>query len=387
MNTTRPLSEITTSIRYGYTASATATGSHRFIRITDITDTGTLKLDGVKYVSPDTMNVEKFSVQKGDILIARSGSVGRPLLVREPMQAIFASYLIRFRLNLAITDSEYVFYFALSPQYKDYIKLHGRGAAIKNINAKQLGALPIPFPELSEQRRIVTRIKTVLEKVEEIEQLQLESRAEHGFLLESLAEAAIADATGKHVVLKDVCKITSLLIDPKEEQYQKLYHVGGANIESKTGKLIKLITVSEEKLKSSKFVFDESMVLYNKIRPYLIKVARPDFNGLCSADMYPLIPNPEKMTRDFLFYVLMSRRFTHYAIEGSNRAGMPKVNRKHLFAYKFILPTIDEQIQITSKLDLAYSAIEEMREYMKKTSADISTLRESILRKAFAGEL
>ena len=57
----------------------------------------------------------------------------------------------------------------------------------------------------------------------------------------------------------------------------------------------------EEGLISGKFLFDESMVLYSKIRPYLMKVARPDFNGLCSADMYPLTPLPNEITRDDLW--------------------------------------------------------------------------------------
>ena len=48
-------------------------------------------------------------------------------------------------------------------------------------------------------------------------------------------------------------------------------------------------------------------MLYNKIRPYLKKVARPDFSGLCSADMYPLEVDSEKISRDFLYYILLSK--------------------------------------------------------------------------------
>ena len=65
--------------------------------------------------------------------------------------------------------------------------------------------------------------------------------------------------------------------------------------------LINLKTAKEEKLISGKFLFDTTMILYSKIRPYLMKVARPDFSGLCSADIYPLKPKDKIMTRDFLF--------------------------------------------------------------------------------------
>jgi type I restriction enzyme S subunit len=381
------LNEISKDIRYGMTASAANCGTHRFIRITDITDYGQLKSDGAKYVSPSGLESEKYSVAPGDLLVARSGSVGRPYLVDSAGLFVFASYLIRFRIDQSVMDPEFLFYFTLSPDYKDYINSTSRGAAIKNINAKQLGDLNVPCPPKTEQRRIVTRIKECMDRAEEIDALRDESLREQYFLLESQIEAVMAGANGEEVKLSEVCQITSALIDPREDQYIDMLHVGGANIESKTGMLIKLKTAQEEGLKSGKFVFDESMVLYNKIRPYLIKVARPDFSGLCSADMYPLSPNSDVLTRDYLFYLLMSRGFTQYAIAGSNRAGMPKVNRKHLFDFEFNLPPIEVQKSLTQVLDSAKSAIEELREDMTTGQSEVKALRESILRKAFAGEL
>ncbi|MBL7650419.1 MAG: restriction endonuclease subunit S, partial [Candidatus Hydrogenedentes bacterium] len=137
--------------------------------------------------------------------------------------------------------------------------------------------------------------------------------------------------------LRDVCAITSVLVDPRKKEFLDLIHVGAGNIESQTGVFIDLKTARKEALISGKFIFDEKMVLYSKIRPYLMKVARPDFRGLCSADMYPLAPIPDQITRDYLFHLLLNKDFTDYAIQGSARAGMPKVNREHLFEFKFWL--------------------------------------------------
>ena len=187
--------------------------------------------------------------------------------------------------------------------------------------------------------------------------------------------------------MADVCEIKARLIDPREMQYQSMLHVGGANIESKTGRLSGLKTAREENLTSGKFVFDDSVVLYNKIRPYLMKVARPNFSGLCSADMYPLAPKTGSATRDFIYYVLISRRFTRYAISGSNRAGMPKVNREHLFSYRFALPSIGEQKRVCERLDAAVGSVLQLGREMDDLEKYSIQLREVILRKAFAGEL
>ena len=66
---------------------------------------------------------------------------------------------------------------------------------------------------------------------------------------------------------------------------------------------------------------------------------------------------------------------------------MPKVNRKHLFAFEFSLPTLEEQARITKGLDAAFTVVEELRSDMAYAEQNTGSLWESILRKAFAGEL
>jgi len=262
-----------------------------------------------------------------------------------------------------------------------------RTAALPSLRLSELKVLPVPVPPLTEQRRIVARIKECMERIDEIEKLRLQSLSEREILLESLVEAMVGSVKGVSVLLNDVCQINSKLVDPRELQYLNHYHVGGANIESRTGRLIDLKTSQEEGLKSGKFIFDATMVLYNKIRPYLVKVALPSFQGLCSADMYPLSPDASRLSRDYLFFVLMSRHFTNYAIAGSNRAGMPKVNRKHLFAYRFNLPKLTDQAKTTDILNETRSIVEQLQTEMAAGHNENASLRESILRKAFAGEL
>ena len=284
--------------------------------------------------------------------------------------------------------AEWIWYFVRQGPYRQEATHHFQGAVgQQRVPASYLETTSIPLPPLSEQSRILGRIKECMERVEEIEKLRKETNKERDSLLESLIEAAFQSAIGDEVVLEEVCGITSELVDPRKPEFIDSTHVGGANIESETGRLINLKTSREEKLKSGKFPFDSSMVLYNKIRPYLKKVARPDFCGVCSADMYPLSPATAKLDKDYLFFLLLSRDFTRYAIEGSNRAGMPKVNRKHLFAYRFKLPPIDQQKKIAEKLNEALTTLEIMRAEYVAMQKDESHLRDAILRKAFAGEL
>lgn len=156
---------------------------------------------------------------------------------------------------------------------------------------------------------------------------------------------------------------------------------------SLTGELIEVKTAREEGLKSGKFLFDKTMVLYSKIRPYLMKACRPEFEGLCSADVYPLLPNAGQLNRDFLFHLLMSRNFTNYAISGSDRAGMPKVNRDHLFRYKTWLPSLSEQMKLAREIDDIATETQRLEAIYQQKLAALNELKQSILQKAFTGEL
>ena len=51
----------------------------------------------------------------------------------------------------------------------------------------------------------------------------------------------------------------------------------------------------DDKLISSKYLFNEKSVIYGKINPHFAKVCYPKFVGLCSADAYPINPIEEKI--------------------------------------------------------------------------------------------
>ena len=129
------------------------------------------------------------------------------------------------------------------------------------------------------------------------------------------------------------------------------------------------------------------MILYSKIRPYLMKVARPDFQGLCSADIYPLSVKTGQLDRNYLFYLLLSPAFTEYANAGSARAGMPKVNRDHLFAFRTFLPSVTKQKQFAMNLDTLHEKTQQLESIYQQKLDELEALKKSLLDQAFTGEL
>ena len=127
------------------------------------------------------------------------------------------------------------------------------------------------------------------------------------------------------------------------ERYANYPHIGIDSIEKDTGTLFGYRTVKEDNVISGKYVFGPQHIIYSKIRPALNKVALPDFEGLCSADAYPILPKEGICIKEFLAHVLRSDYFLRYILAFSGRSQMPKVNRKQIAGFKFPVPPIDQQ--------------------------------------------
>jgi len=260
---------------------------------------------------------------------------------------------------------------------------------VKHLSSKQILDVDFPTPPLVEQQRIVAILDEAFDAIATAKANTEKNLQNARALFETHLEASVTAPAAAEAPrrLDEVCGITSSLIDPRVAPFLYDLHVGAGNIETGTGILSNLQTAEEERLISGKFPFDETMILYSKIRPYLRKVARPDFSGLCSADIYPLAPIPGKLTRDYLFYLLLSQPFTDYAIEGSARSGMPKVNREHLFGYKVSLPPIGVQEAIAEKLDELHQQSQRLESLSRMKLETLDSLKSSVLHQAFTGNL
>lgn len=325
---------------------------------------------------------DEFFYGKPSIIVGRKGSAGEINLTEEKFWPLDVAYFATF--DEKKYDLKFLYNLLLT------LELPKLAKGVKpGINRNDVYALDVKIPPLLEQRRIVKILDEVFGGVGEAKENTERNLQNSRALFESYLSGIFGNTKEgwEEKRLGEVCEIVSKLIDPRNSEFTELFHVGGANIESKNGKLINLKTAKEEKLISGKFLFDNSMVLYSKIRPYLMKVARPDFQGLCSADIYPLSPLPKILTRDYLFYLLLTSDFTDYAIKGSGRAGMPKVNREHLFEYPCFIPPLPEQKAIVAKLDALSGEVKKLEGMYRRKIADVDELKKSALKKAFSGEL
>ncbi len=345
-----------------------------------------------RYISEATFKrLRCTEVAWGDCLISRlPDPVGRSCLlpdIGERMITAVDCTIARFNPNQLLP--EFFNFYSQSLGYLKAVDVETTGTTRKRISRSKLGQLQIPVPPLAEQRGIVGILDEAFEGIATAKANAEKNLQNARAVFESHLNAVFTQRGEGWVKkkLSEACAITSTLVDPRKKEFLDLNHVGAGNIEPKTGILVDLKTAREECLISGKFRFNESMVLYSKIRPYLMKVARPEFDGLCSADMYPLAPLPNQITRDYLFHLLLSKSFTDYAIQGSARAGMPKVNRKHLFEFTVWLPVVTKQKELASKLDELHQETQSLESIYQHKLAALEELKKSLLHQAFTGAL
>ncbi len=132
------------------------------------------------------------------------------------------------------------------------------------------------------------------------------------------------------------------------EKYADYPHIGIDSIEKGTGELKGYRTVREDGVISGKYIFTPQHIIYSKIRPNLNKVALPNFDGLCSADAYPILPNCENCNRVFLAVAMRSEYYLEYILQFSSRTNLPKVNRKEIAGFRMPLPPLKLQEQFAA---------------------------------------
>jgi type I restriction enzyme S subunit len=412
------IAEVAEHPQYGFTASAVAEPiGPRLVRITDLQDSR-IVWESVPYC--ECPNPEKYLLRENDILFARTGATtGKTHLVRSPELAVFASYLIRLRPK-ANVEAGYLYSFFQSDNYWSQISHEKEGSAQPNVNGEKLVGLKIPavqpemqraiaeflvcvrrrqdgdpieLPELprplAEQRRIVVRIEELAAEIERARDLRQEATEQAEALLLSVLHRhfVVESATWTPLPMEQAIEITDKQVDPTLPEYSQLPHISGENMESKTCRLLPWRTAEVDGVKSNNYLFAPETILYSKIRPYLRKAVFVDFQGVSSAEVYPIRVSSPKLDPHFVKWTLVAEPFTNYANRLSGRTRMPKLNRKQLFRFDFTHPPLSEQRRIVSELDRLQAQVDALKALQAETSAELDALKPSILDKAFRGEL
>ena len=242
-------------------------------------------------------------------------------------------------------DNRFVFNFCKSRKFIDDMVSKATGASYPAVSDKIIRSALVPNYTYEEQ----CNISKVLDSISDI----IDKREAELFSLDELIKARFVEMFGNlktnskrwKIVGFNECAVIDTNMIHDFQGYEDYPHIGIDSIEKETGKLIGYRTIAEDGVISGKYFFTPQHIIYSKIRPNLNKVALPDFDGLCSADAYPILVKKEICNREYMGYTLRNKYFLDYILAFSSRTNLPKVNKSQVEGFKLPLPPIELQNQ------------------------------------------
>jgi type I restriction enzyme S subunit len=180
----------------------------------------------------------------------------------------------------------------------------------------------------------------------------------------------------KTVPLGDVATVERSSVHPVDIRPGTMY-LGLEDIAS-GGAILSPRPVDPGDLASTKFSFTESHVLYGKLRPYLAKIAAPDFAGICSTDIVPVLPGP-LVDRRYLLNFLRQPTMVALASARSVGINLPRLSPSVLETFPVPLPPLPDQRRIAAVLDKA----DELRAKRQSALTGLDLLARSIFLELF----
>lgn len=279
-------------------------------------------------------------------------------------------------------------YWALSSRV-EAMEAAGRGTTFNEIAWSKLRDIRIPLPNDADQRAIAAfldaetaRVDALIEKKERLAKV-LDERL--GAFLDAMTFDDPRFMSHRRR-FRWICRAAEGQVDPTVEPWSTMPLVAPNHIESRTGRLSAVETAEDQNAISGKYAFQKGAVLYSKIRPALAKACIAPFDGLCSADMYPLIPTRDILP-DFLLMQLLSRSFTEWAILESNRVAMPKLNRETLGSAIMVVPPIEEQRVSVERFQGERGKMDRLMTPIRGSIARLREFRSALITAAVNGQI
>lgn len=358
-------------------------GTKRYIA-TGSLDTGRItSFEEVDYDSrPTRANMEAV---EGDILFAKMKDTEKVFVIsKEDAENLYSTGFVILRIkDKSEFTPNFIYYWVKSKEFQALKNKECTGATQKAIGETKIRCFKVPKPAIGTQKKIVS----ILEKAESLKEMREGADKLTDELLKSIFYEMFGDLNenSKRWEIKPFAHFAKIdtRMTTNFDDYKNQPHIGIDNIEKETGELSNYRAVATQNLISGKYIFTGKHIIYSKIRPNLNKVALPDFDGLCSADAYPILVYKEHSNKYFFAYILRSKYFLSHVLSCGRRANIPKVNKEEILKFKCINPPIDLQ----NKFGKIAENIINLKKKQKQGGSNTENFVRVLMQKAFNGEL
>ena len=343
-----------------------------FVKPSDIADGTVAYLDGSEFYISEYARAKARILPPKSVLVTCIGIIGKVAI--NNVECAFNQ-----QINAIIPDNskcltEYLAYAVQNkqPEMQDI----ANAPVVPILNKTQFSDIKIKLPSLTDQEEVADKLNIVswlislrqeqLAKLDElvksrfIELFGLPVSNSKGWNTEKMRE--IAPAVNYSGGFEDAVWLLNLDM-----------------VEAQTGRILDYLYVNEEEVGNSTCTFDTTNVLYSKLRPYLNKVVIPDRCGYATSELIPLKPNPMKLERTYLAFMLRSDEFVNMINEKVAGAKMPRVSMSDFREFDVPVPPMELQKQF----DAFVEQTDKSKLVIQESLAELVTLKKALMQKYF----
>ncbi|EBY0372616.1 4'-phosphopantetheinyl transferase [Salmonella enterica subsp. enterica serovar Toulon] len=386
---------------YAFKSSTYIDSGDFVIRIGNVHDTG-INLNNPAYVNATELNAEKFRLSQGDILMSLTGNVGRTAFIKEEhLPAVLNQRVAKVAFS-SLIEKKFSFYLLRSNIVQSELLKCAKGAAQLNISTKDLDKIVVGIPSIREQKIIAEKLDTLLAQVDStkarLEQIpQILKRFRQAVL------AAVVDGKSANTNT-DERTLTTLGNIAKDIKYgtsKKCSETQGSTAVLRIPNIgpgyiinsnLKYADFDQKELATLTLKEGDLLLIRSNGSVDLVgKVAvisENDIEYLYAGYLIRVRPNKERSVPKYISYCLQSPQLRQI-IENIARStsGVNNINSKELASLEIPLPPLSEQHEIVRRVEQLFAYADTIEKQVNSALTRVNNLTQSILAKAFRGEL
>lgn len=376
-----------------------------YIRVADFQDNGTINLQNIKFINENTYNVLKnYKIYDDNLYISIAGTIGKSgIIPKELNGAILTENAVKLEYIQNNISNKFMYFFTLSNIFKTQIQTSTKIVAQPKLAITRLKQIQIPLPPLKEQERIVGILDESFAKIDESIKILEQNLLNLDELMQSALQKAfnpLKDNAKENYKLpqgwewKNLGEIANTSSGGTPSRNKKEYWENGNIKWLKSGELndgyIDFIeeNITEEAIKnSSAKIFQKGTLLIAMYGATAGKLGILNLDSTTNQAICAFLHKDKniKFLEKFLFYFLFFLR--DKIIKDSFGGAQPNINQTYIKNLQIPLPPIKEQEQIASHLDELSSHVKNLKQNYQAQIKDLQELKNSLLDKAFKGNL
>ena len=289
---------------------------------------------------------------------------------------------------------QYLFFYVLSNVFYKQVEKNIRGAQYPAVSDTDVRSINIPFPPLQEQKRIVSKLDTLFEKIDKAIALHQKNMDETdvfmGSILNEVFGNKIYGLGGE--ALEDLCE---LIVDC-EHKTAPTQETGYPSI--RTPNIGKGFLILDNVNRVSKETYNEwtkraipqenDLILAREAPAGNVAVIPKNLKVCLGQRTVLLRPKKDKFNSNYLAFLLLSKDVQQQLLAHSRGATVSHINMKDIRAFKiYNLLSLSEQQKTVIYLDKISEKTEKVKQVQKEKMESLKALKASILDRAFRGEL